>query len=446
MVQLEERITLDTLDITDTDLYVKRGYPWREWDLLRREAPVYWYERPGFEPFWALTKYEDIAFVSRNPQIFSNRQRLRLDSIDGVDILERGRERQARRYGGSPSDPPDFIFTDPPEHRQYRSMTSRKFTPRAMTQLERHFDDLATAYVGEFAAVLAGRLPEGDAVDIVHELACKLPVAAICEMAAVPRADWEKVFHWTEVLVGAADPEFQIPGEDRETTQRRVGREWRDYVTWLIERRRDEGADGDDLVSMLIRAEIDGRHLTNRELINYIFLLLAAGNETTRNAMTGGVQALLQHPDELRRLVDDPSLVDSAVEEILRWTSIVIQFARTCVEDTEIRGQRIRKGETVAMWYPSANRDEDEFVGPYRFDITRDPNAHFAFGGYGEHFCLGANLARWELRAMFRELLPLLPKMELAGPAELVAGSLHVGGIKRLPVRFRRSGAAAQPE
>jgi cholest-4-en-3-one 26-monooxygenase len=439
MVATDEPVTLATLDITDTGRYVKHGYPWREWDLLRREAPVFWYERPGFEPFWALTKHADIGWVSRNPQLFSNRQRLRLDSIEGVEILERGRERQARRYGSSPADPPDFIFTDPPEHRAYRGMTSRRFTPKAMTEIERHLDALATTYVGEFGAVLAERFPEGDAVDFVHELAARLPVTAICEMAAVPPADWERIFRWTEVLVGAGDPDFQTPGEDREETVRRVGREWRDYTTWLIERRRDEGAGGDDLVSMLIRAEIDGRPLTQREMINYIMLLLAAGNETTRNAMTGGVQALLQHPDELRRLVDDPSLVDSAVEEILRWTSIVIQFARTCTADSEIRGQRIRRGETVGLFYPSANRDEEVFADPYRFDLTREPNPHFAFGGYGEHFCLGANLARWELRIMLRELLPLLPQMELAGPAELVAGSLHVGGIKRLPVRYKRS-------
>ena len=231
MVQVQAPITLATLDIADPSQYVTRGYPWREWDLLRREAPVYWYERPGFEPFWALTKYEDIAWVSRNPEIFSNTQRLRLDSIDGIEILERGRERQARRYGGSPADPPDFIFMDPPEHRQYRAMTSRRFTPRAMAQLEGHFDALAATYVGEFARMLAARFPEGDAVDFVHELACKLPVAAICEMAAVPPADWETIFHWTEVLVGAADSDFQVPGEDRETTQRRVGREWREGIT-----------------------------------------------------------------------------------------------------------------------------------------------------------------------------------------------------------------------
>ncbi|HLZ73010.1 MAG TPA: cytochrome P450 [Dehalococcoidia bacterium] len=437
MVVLEQRITLDTLDITDTERYVARGYPWREWDLLRREAPVFWYERPGFEPFWAITRHADIGFVSRNPQLFSNTQRLRLDSIEGVDILERSRERNARRYGGSPSDPPDFIFMDPPAHREYRALTSKNFTPRAMAGLEQHFREMSGEFVSDFARGLAASHPAGEPLDFVHELAAKLPVAAICEMAAIPREDWEKVFHWTEVLIGAGDAEYQRPGEDRETTARRASGEWKAYTSALIEQRRDAGATGDDLVSMLVRAEVAGEPLSERELINYINLLLAAGNETTRNATTGGVQALLQHPDQLSLLLENPSLVEPAVEEILRWTSIVIQFARTCVEDTEIRGQRIRKGETVAMWYPSANRDEAVFEDPYRFDITRDPNPHFAFGGYGEHFCLGANLARWELRVMLRALLPLLPDLELAGPAEMVAHSLHVGGIKRLPVRYR---------
>ncbi|MGI8422950.1 MAG: cytochrome P450 [Chloroflexota bacterium] len=443
MVMLEESITLDNLDITDTALYVERGYPWREWDLLRREAPVFWYERPGFEPFWALTKYDDIAFVSKHPELFSNAQRLRLSDIEGVEIGQRNRQRNAHRYGGKPTDPPDFVFMDPPEHHNYRRLTSKKFTPRAMMQLESHFDDLAGRYVGDFATVLAAGLPRGEAVDFVHELACKLPVAAICEMAEIPRDDWDKIFHWTEVLVGAGDPEFRYPGEDREQAIRRNGREWDDYTTALIEQRRDAGATGDDLISVLVRADVDGEPLTHRELLSYINLLLAAGNETTRNALTGGVQALLEHPDELRKLVADPSLVDSAVEEILRWTSVVIQFARTCTEETEIRGQRIRRGETVGLWYPSANRDEDVFRDPYRFDVARDPNPHFAFGGYGEHFCLGANLARWELRTMLRELLPMLPQLELAGEAQLVASSLHVGGIKRLPVRYHPSAAAA---
>jgi cholest-4-en-3-one 26-monooxygenase len=431
-------LTLDTLDITNTDLYVKYGYPWEAWDLLRREAPVYWYERPGFEPFWAITKYEDIAFISRSPELFSNRQRLRLSDLEGIEIGQRARMRSAQRYGHDPEDDPDLVFMDPPKHRTYRRFVSSKFTPRAMQQLESHFDELGKRYVGEFAKVLADALPEGESVDFVHELACKLPVAAICEMAEVPREDWDKIFRWTEVLVGSGDPEYQENGLSREETARKNAREWEDYNNRMIEMRRDAGAEGDDLISMLVRARVDGEPLTQRELLNYIMLLLAAGNETTRNALTGGVKAFLEHPDQLRLLTENPDLVESAVEEVLRWTSIVIQFGRTCIQDTEIRGQKIRKGETVGMWYPSANRDEDIFADPYKFDITRDPNPHYAFGGYGEHFCLGANLARWELRVMFRELIPLMQRMELAGPPEYVAQSLHVGGIKRLPVRFKR--------
>ncbi len=440
MVMAPERpaVTLENLDICDTELYVKYGYPWEAWDLLRKEAPVFWYERPGYEPFWAITKHEDIGWISRNPDIFSNAQRLRLSDLDAIEIGQRSRQRSAKRYGHGLDDPPDLVFMDPPQHRDYRRLTSPKFTPRAMMQLEPHFEEMAKIYVGSFAKVLADGLPDGESVDFVHELACKLPVAAICEMAEIPRDDWEKIFHWTEVLVGSGDPEYQVEGETREETVRRNSREWDIYTSNLIEQRRDAGATGHDLISMLVRAEIDGEQLTHRELLSYINLLLAAGNETTRNALTGGVKALLEHPGELRRLQANPELVESAVEEILRWTSIVIQFARTAIQDTEIRGQKIRKGETVGMWYPSANRDEDVFPDPYTFDVARDPNPHYAFGGYGEHFCLGANLARWELRVMFKELLPLLGKMELAGPAELVAQSLHVGGIKRLPVRVRR--------
>jgi cholest-4-en-3-one 26-monooxygenase len=255
-------------------------------------------------------------------------------------------------------------------------------------------------------------------------------------MANVPRDDWDKVFHWTEVLVGAADPDYQEEGKDYRETARQNMHQWFDYMEGLIARRRDEGLDGNDLLSMLLRARFHDRELTSREVMSYIILLLAAGNETTRNSLSGGIHALLEHPAQLERLVADPGLVDSAVEEILRWTSVVIQFARTASEDVEIRGQLIRRGETVGMWYPSANRDEEVFDDPYVFDIARDPNDHFAFGGYGEHFCLGANLARWEMRTMLRELIPLLPRLKLAGKPERLLGQLHVGGIKRLPVRL----------
>ena len=274
------------------------------------------------------------------------------------------------------------------------------------------------------------------AVDLVHELSAKLPVAAICDMGGVPEEDWDKIFEWTEVLVGADDPEFRLPGESPSQATRRISEEWFHYNFQLIQQRQAEGL-GDDLLSDLLRAEVDGRKLSPAEIHGYFVLLLAAGNETTRNSISGGVKALLDHPEQMQMLVDDASLVPSAVEEILRWTSIVIQFQRTAVEDVELRGKQIRKGESVVLWYPSANRDEDVFADPYRFDITREDNDHFAFGGYGEHFCLGANLARWEMRSIFHALRPVLPQLELVAPPENVIAFLHVGGIKRQMVRHR---------
>jgi cholest-4-en-3-one 26-monooxygenase len=432
-----DTLTLQNLDITDTDLYVQRGYPWPAWDLLRSTAPVYWYERPGFEPFWAITKYADIQWISRNQQIFSNRQRLRLAHPMPGDWEHWKQHEAESRYRPARDEPPDLVFMDPPEHRQYRSIVSARFTPRAMSRLEQHLDEMTASYVGDFANLLVERLADGTEQDFVHGCAARLPVAAICEMADIPREDWDRVFHWTEVLVGSQDPEYQRPGEDARAAARRNINEWFDYMEQLVAERQSRGLTGGDLLTLLLRADIDGEKLTPREVMSYIILLLAAGNETTRNSTTGGVFALLEHPGQLAKLVKNPGLVESAVEEILRWTSVVIQFTRTCTQDTEIGGQRIRAGQTVAMWYPSANRDEQVFEDPYRFDIERDPNDHLAFGGYGEHFCLGANLARWEMRSLLRALIPLLPRMEVAAEPERLAGQLHVGGIKRLMVRTK---------
>ncbi len=432
-------LTLDTVDITDSDRYRDDGYPWAEWDLLRREAPVYWYQRPEYEPFWAITKHADIRFISSHPELFSNKQMLRLNTAKKLGTAQRSRDLQMNFTGGDPADPPDFIYMDPPEHRQHRSLVARHFTPRMMKMLEDHFGEMAENYVSDFADKVVNDFAErgtGSAVDLVHELSAKLPVAAICDMGGVPEEDWDQIFEWTEVIVGADDPEFRLPGESPSQASRRVGEEWFRYNYELIQQRQAEGL-GDDLLSDLLRAEVDGRKLSPAEIHGYFVLLLAAGNETTRNSISGGVKALLDHPDQMQMLVDDASLVPSAVEEILRWTSIVIQFQRTAIEDVELRGKQIRKGESVVLWYPSANRDEDVFEDPYRFDITREENDHFAFGGYGEHFCLGANLARWEMRSIFHALRPVLPNLELVAPPENVIAFLHVGGIKRQMVRHR---------
>ena len=441
-----ESLSLDTLSITDTQRYVDRGYPWAEWDLLRREAPVYWYDRPDVDPFWALTTYEDTLTISKRSDIFISSDRLRIFPSTQEEFSRRrkreliarfGPERARRHYTLS------FIDMDDPEHAAYRNLTNRSFTPRAMRLLEDHIAELAESYVSGFARHLVSTVAEQGECDFVHDLAVKLPMAAIFEMLGFPREDWDELFGIREVQFGS-DRELALSGltpEELHEERQKANKAATEYGFAFIEARKAAGAPTDCLVDVLLRAELDGRTLEDDEINSYINLLVAGGLETTRNATTGGVLALMEHPEERDRLVANPELLRTAVEEILRWTSPVIQFARVATEDFELRGHTIRAGETVAMWYPSANRDEAAWDDPYRFDITRDPNDHLSFGGFGAHFCLGANLARWELRGIFKELLPLLPEMELDGPP-FRQDSLHVGGIVKMPVRYRPVPAA----
>ena len=436
-----EALSLDTLSITDTQRYVERGYPWAEWDLLRREAPVYWYDRPDVDPFWALTTYEDTLTISKRSDIFINSDRLRIFPSTQEEFSKRRREELIARFGAEKARrfyTLSFIDMDDPEHAAYRNLTNRSFTPRAMRLIEDHIAELAEAYASGFARQLIDTVAEQGECDFVHDLAVKLPMAAIFEMVGFPRDDWEELFGIKEIEYGS-DRELALAGltpAERDVERRTANRASTEYLFGFVEARKGAGAPGDCLVDVLLRAELDGRTLEDDEIFSYINLLIAGGLETTRNATTGGVLALLEHPEERDKLVANPELLRSAVEEILRWTSPVIQFARVATEDFELRGHTIRVGETVAMWYPSANRDEEAWADPYRFDIARDPNDHLAFGGFGSHFCLGANLARWELRGIFKELVRLLPEMELDGPPYR-QDSLHVGGIVKMPVRYR---------
>ena len=252
-------------------------------------------------------------------------------------------------------------------------------------------------------------------------------------MLGVPADHWDRVMRWTNETIGAGDPEYQA-GRSRADTVRDAQKEMFAYFGELVAERRAEPRE--DIISLLLAAEIEGEPLSDFEILWYCFLLILGGNETTRNATSGGMAALIEHPDQLARLQADHALLPTAVEEILRWTSPIIQFARTATHDTEVRGQRIEAGQNVGLYYASANRDEDVFDDPYRFDVGRDPNEHLAFGGYGEHFCLGANLARVELRVVFRQLLERFTDYELTGDVERLRSGF-VGGIKHLPVRFR---------
>ena len=427
-------LALDTLDIHSTDLYVSRGYPWREWDLLRREAPVFWYERADIAPFWAVTRHEDVLTVSKHDDVFVNSQRLRLQTREEDERQELSRQWRAETRNWDPDEPSDFILMDDPRHRAFRTVAARRFTPAALRKLESHFESLSRKFAAEFEAELDSAAAAGESCDFVRGFAQKLPLAAIGEMMGLPPGDWMRLKKLTNVMIGAPEPEFFETGEDRIAGTLRAFEEMTDYMIRLVHERRARTAPSDDLSDLIVHSKVDGEPMTVQQLQGYLFVILAAGNETTQNAISGGVHALLEHPEQLALLCAHPELVVSATEEILRWTSPVVQFARTATRDFELSGTKIEAGQDVGMWYPSANRDEAVFDEPYRFDIRRDPNRHLAFGGYGAHFCLGANLARWELRSALRALIPILPRLESAGPLERIP-NLHVSAIHRLPVR-----------
>ncbi len=391
--------------------------------ILRREAPVHWTpETENVKGFWSITKYEDIVHISRNPQIFSSERGITSFEPQQPDPNDVG----TRLYGKM------IITMDPPRHVRMRRLVNKGFTPRAVAAWEPHIREITNH-------ILDGIAKKGEA-DFVTEVAALLPLAVICEIMGVPREDWDKMFQYTNQVLGGGDPEFQtdVPEELRGTPEGArqqinlgTAKMFQYFAVKLAEHRAQAK---EDLVQVLLESEVDGQKLTDEDILWFCFLLILAGNETTRNAIAGGLLALLEHPEEKQKIRDNPGIMPIATEEIVRWTSPVLHMARVAKEDVEIRGVKIRKGERVVMWYPSANRDEDIFPDPFRFDVTRQPNDHIAFG-IGEHYCLGAGFARLEIRVMFEELFRRFPDIELAGPPARLR-STFIGGIKHLPVRF----------
>ncbi len=428
---------LDAIDIHSVALYHERGYPWAEWALLREHAPVYWYERDGIAPFWAITRYEDVKRISLDDKTFINsgpRLRLAADNYEARRLSARAKRISER--GWDAQTPEDLVFLDNPEHRTLRLITARRFTSAYCRAMAANLASLAGEIVTEFDAALQ----HDEAVDLVEGLAVKLPLATICHMMGLPEEDWHDIHRWTDALLDIDNMRWARPYESRYDMRKRLHTEFHAYICSVIERKRAQP--GDDLSSMLVHAEVDGRMLSEQELHGYLRLLITAGNETTRNAATRGAMLLMQHPEQCAHLERNPDgCVESLVEEVVRYTSPVIQFARTATSDVTLQGQRIRAGDTVGIWYPSANRDPRAFDAPDAFDVLRSPNPHLGFGR-GVHFCLGANLARFELRALFRELgrKRLLSRIERAGPGRRLT-DLHDGAIAELPVRLLRRAA-----
>jgi cytochrome P450 len=413
-------------DVISAEEYGAHGYPHAAWARLRREAPVARIEQDGFDPFWAITKHADLIWISRQPDVFLNGPRM---------AMLHNSVRPPAAVRNDPGFRPmirTLLHMDNPDHRAYRKLVSGWFTPRAIGHLEARIERIACGILDDLEA----RAAAGEC-DFVNAVAARLPLRVIAEILGVPREDDDMVLRLSNQGIGSQDPEFQAEGKSARETSRAAIVDLFNYFSALAERRRN--APRDDLATVLANATLHGAPLPPLELLSYFGLIAVAGHETTRNATSGGLAALLDHPDQWRRLREDPGRVATAVEEILRWTSPVIQFARTATRDVELRGQHIRAGDSLVLFYPSANRDEDVFDAGDRFRIDREPNPHIAFG-MGEHLCLGAHLARLELRVLFRRLAERLEEVEPAGPRAYLASSF-VGGIKHLPIRYRFRGA-----
>jgi cholest-4-en-3-one 26-monooxygenase len=399
-------LSFENLDVISNDAY-RNGPPHEVFAQLRREAPIARHRgiEPGYpEWFWALTRHADIVEVSRKFQMYSSAKKGSLMNQDRPDL-------EAARL---------MIDLDPPDHTRLKSLVNRGFTPKAMRMLESHFRDVAVSLIEE-------ALESGE-IDFVDKVSAELPLIAIAELVGIPVEDRRKVFDWSNTMIGSTDPDFnQDPNAPMIASMELYA-----YSNELALQRKAEPKD--DIITTLI-SEHDGDVLSEHEFDLFMLLLAVAGNETTRNGISHGTLAMIEHPEQWSKLKADPSLVTSAVEEILRWGTPVNNFARTAVCDVELHGVTIKEGETVSMLYPSANRDESVFANPFDFDITRNPNPHVTFGGGGPHFCLGANLARLEMRILFEEMAKRVDAIQLTGEVRKLRSSF-IHGIKTLPVRL----------
>jgi len=398
---------LDHVDLFDPDTFVP-GVPHERFAELRREAPVFVHDTDTSR-YWCVTRHEDLVAVNRDAGAFSSWERTALLDVDDPEVLEQQRMM--------------MLNMDPPEHTKLRKIVNKGFTPKMIRGLRDHLAEEAERIVAEAV--------EHVDVDVVEQVSAELPLIAIAEFLGVPREDRRVIFDLTNRLIGSEDPEYQQDAG----VGAAAAMEMYAYSQALADDRRANPRD--DIVSTLLAAEVDGERLSELEFNLFFMLLAVAGNETTRNAISHGVLALLEHPDQQQLLRDDPSSIPGAVEEILRWATPVMQFRRQTTRPVTIAGVDVPEDEAIVFWHISANRDETVFDDPYAFRVDRSPNphtGHVAFGGGGPHFCLGANLARAEIEVVVTELLRQAA-WEQTGPAERLRSNF-INGIKHLPVRL----------
>jgi cytochrome P450 len=411
-----------TIDLSSPDTFAER-IPFEYFDYLRQHEPVYWHpEDPPNGGFWVVTKHEDLVQIHRDFRTFSS-------ELGHVAIEELQPDELAARQS--------MLETDPPKHTRLRRIVSQFFTPRAVAEYEGFARQLARELLDE-------AVPKRE-FDFVEEIAAPFPINVLVRIVGAPPADAPRLVALGDRMIANTDPDYADVVVGREDTSEYrlltfrspAAVELAEYGRDLAAKRRAEPQD--DLVSKLVHAEVDGERLTEREFANFFALLVIAGNETTRQGLSRGMLALASEPEAMAELAADPSLIPVALEEILRFASPVLYFRRTATVDTELRGVKIRAGDKVTFWYVSANFDEDVFPDPYTFDIRRQPNEHVTFGKAGPHHCLGAYLARLEMRVLLEELLPRVRTIEVTAPAPRVRSNF-INGVKRMPVRMESAG------
>jgi cytochrome P450 len=406
---MTDTLTLDQIDLSDHDAFVER-VPHEWFELLRREDPVHWNDEPDGRGFWAVTRYEDIRQVHRDWQTFSSEKGgTSLEDLEPDEI-------EARK---------SMIDMDPPRHDELRGLIARRFTPRAV----KVYEDQVRMVTNQ---VLDAALPKGE-FDFVEEVSSEIPMQVFAEIMGIPQDRRREIIEIGDRLLGSQDPEYRVPPDDAHRHlpfSSPAALEMFEFGRRLAAERRKEPKS--DIITQLAYEP-----LTQREYDVYFVLLATAGNETTRHTITHGLLALLEHPDEMERLRDDPSLSQSAAEEMLRWATPVYHFRRTATHDIELNGAQISEGDKVTTWFVSGNRDEEAFDDPHRFDVGRNPNKHMAFGPGGIHLCMGAHLARMEVRIVFEELLRRSVSIDLLGPPERLRSNFF-NGVKRLPVRVNQ--------
>jgi len=398
---------LSDIDLLNPDNFLA-GQPHEAFDLLRREAPVFWHDEPGGDGFWVLTRYDDVRYVSRTPSVFSNTPHILIWDPD---------PELAHTLAGV------MLNMDPPRHTEYRNTINKGFVPKRI--------DMLSDYIAGVAREIVDKVVARGECDFVEDVAAVTPTTMICELFGIPESERSYAYNLANQLISSDDPEMQGGGTPDEAFI-----ETFEYAVRLRKHKLEHPAD--DLATMVVNAELDGKPVDDMMFGTFLMMMIVAGNETTRTVTSNGMLRLIEHPEQRQQLIDDPSLIPTAVEELLRYDPGVHHFRRSIMEDTELGGVEMKKGQKLTLWYGSANRDESVFDDPHRFDINRaNAGEHLSFG-IGQHYCLGASLARAQLKAIFTEVLTRMPDMELAAPPRRLRSNF-INGVKEMRVSYTPS-------